>query len=81
MSLIYRVALSEEQQIHFEMLARWCGKMYTGTGDLNSTHILIEFFSKDFLLLFFLVSMLLLWLKDGGSNIAFCRGQIALPFS
>jgi len=29
-SLIYRVALSEAQQIHFEMLARWCGKMYTG---------------------------------------------------
>ena len=33
-SLIYRVALSEAQQIHFEMLARWCGKMYTGNEKL-----------------------------------------------
>eukprot|EP00092_Neocalanus_flemingeri_P010264 GFUD01011060.1.p1 GENE.GFUD01011060.1~~GFUD01011060.1.p1 ORF type:complete len:409 (+),score=73.73 GFUD01011060.1:151-1377(+) len=29
-SLIYRLALTEAQQIQFEMLARWCGKMYTG---------------------------------------------------
>ena len=29
-SLIYRVALSEEQQIQLEQLMRWCGKMYTG---------------------------------------------------
>merc|ERR1712212_687542 len=28
-SLIYRVALSEEQQIQLEQLMRWCGKMYT----------------------------------------------------
>jgi len=29
-SLIYRCALTESQQIQFEMLVRWCGKMYTG---------------------------------------------------
>jgi len=29
-SLIYRVALTEDMQIQFEMLIRWCGKMYTG---------------------------------------------------
>ena len=37
-SLIYRVALSEAQQIHFEMLARWCGKMYTGNEKLVHQH-------------------------------------------
>merc|ERR1712121_301902 len=29
-SLIYRVALTEDMQIQAEMLIRWCGKMYTG---------------------------------------------------
>jgi len=29
-TLVYRFGLSEENQIQFEMLVRWCGKMYTG---------------------------------------------------
>ena len=29
-SMIYRFAMTEEQQIKFEMLVRWCGKIYTG---------------------------------------------------
>ena len=38
-SLIYRVALTEDMQIQAEMLMRWCGKMYTG--DIYSYRILL----------------------------------------
>merc|ERR1719348_2174164 len=29
-SFTYRVILNTDQQIHFALLVRWCGKMYTG---------------------------------------------------
>ena len=80
-SLIYRVALTEDMQIQFEMLIRWCGKMYTGQTQAQINGYISSFLFQVFLLPSCLVSMCLLWLRDGGSSTASYPGQTVLHSS
>ena len=60
-SLLYRFALTGDQQVSFGLLVRWCSEMYAGIIRRKSIVVFTIYFLQVCPSLFSLVSMCLLW--------------------